>query len=62
MNLVFVGFKHRHTGAIYQEAMAIRILPCLARGKILLPVGHWRMEPVCSLTIPHLNLCWKMIM
>lgn len=22
MNLVFVGFKHRHTGAIYQEAMA----------------------------------------
>lgn len=22
MNLVFVGFKHRHTGAIYEEAMA----------------------------------------
>ena len=22
MNLAFVGFKHRHTGAIYQEAMA----------------------------------------
>ncbi|MBQ2785685.1 MAG: hypothetical protein IJF02_04215 [Oscillospiraceae bacterium] len=62
MNLVFVGFKHRHTSAIFHEAMANPDITVLGAWEDTAAGRALADGTVCSSIIPLLNLCWPMIM